>query len=116
MTTPAAIPATLGPLDLASADGVVVLDVWADCGAAVTMTVRPGAMLVTTDGAAVVVVEADDPAWAVDFEDVAAAADDAEEESTFATPLWVPVRYTDQKPLPPPVTNVSKLTPRPSHC
>ena len=97
------------------ADALETVEDDCETGVSVTTTVFPGAMLVTTEGCAVVAEGVFD-AWALERDEVAAAADDddceldadcAEDPDPDADPdalptlLEVPVRYTDQKPLAP---------------
>lgn len=108
-TTPAAMPATLVLLDFLLTGVAVADDVESGPAEAerVTTTVSPGATLVTTDGAAVVLdaaLVAAEEAAVDDAADEAAevelfdeeAADDAADPPTAWTLVWLPVVYIDQ--------------------
>lgn len=106
------MPATFGPLDFLTASALGVDDAVESAFAAgiVTTTVWPGATLVTTDGAAVVVfaeavvvagveeVDAADVVLATD--DVVLDVDDDDDVDDDASMAWTllsePVRYIDQ--------------------
>lgn len=89
-TTPAAMPAVfvLPPLK-----EPLLAEALLELGGTVTRTVRPGPTLVTT----LAVVAVGDPV-------VDVSAVDELEPPALDTSSDVPVRYIDQKPLPPPIS------------